>query len=149
MLLCWYQKIRIMHCIVGSLVCPQLLPFSVFAAYILGILFNVLLIVYYDRIMIPLLVMCTFAEMGCVGLILELGSSGATMHIVSGQVVSRWIHHARVLGNVELVARVRACAPVEINVGSFFVQRKSTRYNLVLFLLLNSLKAIMAFSKQK
>ena len=136
-----YHQIQVLHSICRNLVCPLLLPFGIFAIYCLGILFNVLLLVHHASVPIPFLFMYSFGAQVCAGVLVELGSSAASIHINSGQVVRRWTQHAKMLGNKCLTAHVRACARVGMNVGPFFVLKKSTQYNMILFLVLNTFKA--------
>ena len=144
----FFGQLRVLHGVFRRLLCPLLLPFCMLTVYALVILLTVIVVLHHARLPGPFILLAASADIVNLGLIAELGSSAAVVHVFSAQLVRRWRAAARDAGD-EPGHRMwlRACAPLSLSVGPFFTITKTTTYKMVSFAVQKSLKAVLTFDK--
>ena len=144
-----YRRMQVLHSLWLSLIRPQLLPLGMLVTYVFSIQFNFMFIVHNKNTPLPSAIL--YVEGALCGLMLLVcaGQLAASIHIFSGQVNRRWSKYAKETGNEYLEARLRGCAPLSMEVGPFFKMTKTTAYKMVLFLVLNTFKAVLMFREKK
>lgn len=133
-----------------------LIPSQVFFNYISGITLNYLIILHFHYYPYVVLIILIGGAIFCSTMLVTLFPASSNIHTFSLNFIRIWRNHTKSKFNIIFnppkkkynLAFIRSCYPISLSVGNFIVFSKSTNYKWVLFMVYQTMRALLLFGKK-